>query len=91
VQPLDESEMMGILRAFNNAEIIPDWDWRVPEKMEAKLLEIMSDRPYTLNEIGELSSLDNSTAVKYAIILEREGKIERRLIKGMYHFQASVL
>jgi wyosine [tRNA(Phe)-imidazoG37] synthetase (radical SAM superfamily) len=89
VRPLDESEMMGVLRAFNNAEIIPDWDWRVPERMEAKLLEIMSDRPCTIDEIHELACLDKSAAVKYAIILERDGKIERRLIKGMYHFQAS--
>ena len=89
VQPLDESEMMGVLRAFNNAEIIPDWDWRVPERMEAKLLEILSDRPCTIDEIGQMASLDKSAAVKYAIILERDGKIERRLIKGKYHFKAS--
>jgi wyosine [tRNA(Phe)-imidazoG37] synthetase (radical SAM superfamily) len=89
VQPLDESEMMGVLRAFNNAEIIPDWDWRVPERMEAKLLEILSDRPCTIDEIGQMVSLDKSAAVKYAIILERDGKIERRLIKGKYHFKAS--
>jgi wyosine [tRNA(Phe)-imidazoG37] synthetase (radical SAM superfamily) len=89
VQPLDESEMMGVLRTFNNAEIIPDWDWRVPERMEAKLLEILSDRPCTIDEIGQMASLDKSAAVKYAIILERDGKIERRLIKGKYHFKAS--
>lgn len=91
VLPLDESEMMDILGVFKDAEIIPDWDWSVPEMQEAKLLEIMADRPCTLDEIGELASLDKNAAVKYAIILEREGKIRRRLLKGKYHFQTSVL
>lgn len=91
VLPLSESEMMDILDVFDDAEIIPDWDWSVPEKQEAKLLLIMADRPCTLDEIAELASLDKSEAVKYAIILEREGKIKRRLLKGKYHFQMSVL
>ena len=90
VLPLDESEMMNILGVFKDAEIIPDWDWRVPEKQEAKFLEILVDRPCTLYEIAELAGLDKNTAVKYAIILEREGKIKRRLLKGKYHFQTSV-
>jgi hypothetical protein len=90
VLPLDESEMMNILGVFKDAEIIPDWDWSVPEKQEAKFLEILVDRPCTLYEIAELAGLDKNTAVKYAIILEREGKIKRRLLKGKYHFQTSV-
>lgn len=90
VLPLDESEMMNILGAFENAEIIPDWDWSVPGTEEERLLKIMADQPCTLDEIAELGGLDRNTAVKYAIILEREGKIKRRLIKGKYHFQASV-
>ena len=52
VLPLDESEMMNILGVFKDAEIIPDWDWSVPEMQEAKLLEIMADRPCTLDEIA---------------------------------------
>jgi predicted Rossmann fold nucleotide-binding protein DprA/Smf involved in DNA uptake len=91
VLPLDESEMINILGIFNDAEIIPDWDWSVPEMQEAKLLEIMADRPCTLDEIAELAGLDKNAAVKYAIILEREGKIKRCLLKGKYHFQTSVL
>jgi wyosine [tRNA(Phe)-imidazoG37] synthetase (radical SAM superfamily) len=91
VLTMDESEMMNILGVFDDAEIIPDWDWSVPEMQEAKLLEIMADRPYTLDEIAELASLDKNEAVKYAIILEREGKIKRRLLKGKYHFETSVL
>ena len=90
VLPLDESEMMNILGVFKDAEIIPDWDWSVPEKLEAKLLEIMANRPCTLYEIAELAGLDKNTTVKYAIILEREGKIKRRLLKGKYHFHTSV-
>jgi wyosine [tRNA(Phe)-imidazoG37] synthetase (radical SAM superfamily) len=91
VLPLDESEMMNILGVFKDAEIIPDWDWSVPEMQEAKLLEIMADRSCTLDEIAELAGLDKNAAVKYAIILEREGKIKRRLLKGKYHFQTSFL
>ncbi len=91
VLPLDESEMINILGIFKDAEIIPDWDWSVPEMQEAKLLEIMADRPCTLDEIAELAGLDKNAAVKYAIILEREGKIKRCLLKGKYHFQTSVL
>ena len=91
VLPLDESEMMNILGVFVDAEIIPDWDWCVPKKQESKILEIMANRPCTLYEIAELADLDKNTAVKYVIILEREGKIRRRLLKGKYHFQKSVL
>lgn len=91
VLPLGESEMMNILGVFDDAEIIPDWDWSVPEMQMALLLDIMADRPCTLDEISVLASLDKSEAVKYAIILEREGKIKRRLLKGKYHFQTSVL
>ncbi|MGD0952572.1 MAG: radical SAM protein [Methanotrichaceae archaeon] len=91
VLPLDESEMINILGIFKDAEIIPDWDWSVPEMQESKLLEIMADRPCTLDEIAELAGLDKNAAVKYAIILEREGKIKRCLLKGKYHFQTSVL
>lgn len=47
VLPMDESEMMSILGVFDDAEIIPDWDWSVPEAQEAKLLEIMANRPWT--------------------------------------------
>jgi wyosine [tRNA(Phe)-imidazoG37] synthetase (radical SAM superfamily) len=90
VLPLDESEMMNILGVFVDAEIIPDWDWSVPKKQEAKFLEITADRPCTLYEIAELAGFDKNTTVKYAIILEREGKIKRRLLKGKYHFQTSV-
>lgn len=91
VLPLDESEMMNILGVFEGAEIIPDWDWSVPEMQEANLLEIMASRPCTLDEIADLAGLDKNEAVKYAIILEREAKIKRRLVKGKYHFQTSVM
>jgi wyosine [tRNA(Phe)-imidazoG37] synthetase (radical SAM superfamily) len=89
VLPLDESEMMDILGVFKDAEIIPDWDWSVPEKQEAKLLDIMADRPCTIDEIARLAGLDKNAGVKYVIILEREGKIKRRLSRGKYHFQTS--
>jgi wyosine [tRNA(Phe)-imidazoG37] synthetase (radical SAM superfamily) len=91
VLPLDEAEMIEILDVFQEAEIIPDWDWRVPETMETKLLEILSARPRTIDEIGRLAGLEKNVAVKYAIILERDGKIKRRLLEGKHYFVASAL
>jgi wyosine [tRNA(Phe)-imidazoG37] synthetase (radical SAM superfamily) len=88
VLPIDESEMIEILNVFPDAEIIPDWDWRVPENIETKLLEILSTKPCTIYEMGQILGLDKSTAVKYAIILERDGKIKRSLLNGKYHFRA---
>jgi wyosine [tRNA(Phe)-imidazoG37] synthetase (radical SAM superfamily) len=91
VLPLDEAEMIEILDAFQDAEIIPDWDWRVPNKMETRLLEILSARPCTIDEIGQLAGLEKNVAVKYAIILERDGKIKRHLLDGKHYFVASAM
>lgn len=88
VLPLNEEEMNEILKVFQEAEIIPDWDWRVPEKTQRKLLEILSANHCTIDELAHLAGLEKSAAVKYAIILERDGKIKRHLLSGKHHFHA---
>jgi wyosine [tRNA(Phe)-imidazoG37] synthetase (radical SAM superfamily) len=88
VLPLKEAEMIEILNVFPEAEIIPDWDWRVPENMERKLLEILSANHCTIDELAHLAGLEKSAAIKYAIILERNGKIKRHLLSGKHHFHA---
>jgi len=90
VHPLDEAEMIEILNVFPEAEIIPDWDWRVPKNMERMLLEILSANHCTIDELAKLAGLEKNTAIKYAIILERDGKIKRHLLGGKHHFHAVV-
>jgi hypothetical protein len=90
VHPLDEAEMIEILNVFSEAEIIPDWDWRVPREMEKMLLEILSANHCTIDELAKLAGLEKITAIKYAIILDRDGKIKRHLLGGKHHFHAVV-
>jgi wyosine [tRNA(Phe)-imidazoG37] synthetase (radical SAM superfamily) len=89
VLPLSEAEMIEVLNVFPEAEIIPDWDWRVPKNTEIKLLEILSANHCTIDELAQLADLEKNDAIKYAIILERDGKIKRHLIKGKYYFNAA--
>lgn len=91
VLPLNEAEMIEVLDAFPEAEIIPDWDWRVPEKTQRMLLEILSANHCTIDQLARLAGLEKSSAVKYAIILERDGKIKRHLLDGKHYFVASAM
>jgi wyosine [tRNA(Phe)-imidazoG37] synthetase (radical SAM superfamily) len=81
VEPLGEEEMQKMIEVFQGAELIPDWDWRVPPLRRTRMLELLSRRPCTLEEICALLDLESSDAIKYCKILEREGKI-RRLMHG---------
>lgn len=88
VDPLTEREMQEMLEVFEGAELIPDWDWRVPQKTRARLLELLSRRPCTLEEICALLEWDSSDAIKYCKIMEREGKIQRRMHNGKLYFHS---
>ncbi len=88
VSPLSEDEMADILDAFECAELIPDWDWRVPAKLEPELLELLSRRPCTIDEICSLLDLEKSDAIKYLKIMEHEGYISRKLHDGRQYFSA---
>lgn len=86
VEPLSEEEMQGMLKIFQGAELIPDWDWRVPSRCRTRLLELLSRRPCTLEELCALLDIESSDAIKYCKIMEREGKIQRRMHGGKLYF-----
>ncbi len=88
VLPLSEDEMQKVLEIFPGAELIPDWDWSVPEKIRARLQDLLSERPCTLEEIAAALDLKCSDAIKYCKILERDGLIGRRMQKGKLCFFA---
>jgi wyosine [tRNA(Phe)-imidazoG37] synthetase (radical SAM superfamily) len=88
VDPLTEREMLEMLEVFEGAEIIPDWDWRVPAHTQARLLDLLSKRPCTLEELCASLKWESSDAIKYCKIMEREGRIQRRMQGGKLYFYA---
>lgn len=88
VLPLTEAEMIEILSVFPDAEIIPDWDWSVPDKIRRRLLKILSLDPCTIDDLARLAGLEKSDAIKYTIILERDGQIKSDLHSGKHNFHA---
>lgn len=88
VEPLDEEMMESLLDIFDHAELIPDWDWRVPPKMQERLEELLSREPCTLEDIALQLDLEGSAIIKYVKILERDGRLGRKLQDGRYYFYA---
>jgi len=88
VEPLSQEEMERMLEIFPGAELIPDWDWSVPERIRGRILELLSGKECTLDEIGLLLNLSGSDAIKYCKILEKDGTISRRLYQGNLYFHA---
>jgi wyosine [tRNA(Phe)-imidazoG37] synthetase (radical SAM superfamily) len=86
VEPLGEEEMERILEAFPGAELIPDWDWRVPERLSASIQELLSRRPCTLEEMRSAMDLESEAAIKYLKILERDGLVKRIVDQGQLRF-----
>jgi wyosine [tRNA(Phe)-imidazoG37] synthetase (radical SAM superfamily) len=82
VLALSEREMREMLHVFQDAELIPDWDWRVPGKVKSELLALLRRRPCSLEEIGTLLDMEMIDAIKYLKIMEREGCVSRRLYRG---------
>ena len=89
VEPLSEEEMVRMLEIFPGAELIPDWDWRVPVDIRNKILDSLCGSPSTLEEICRLHDLTDSDAIKYCKILEQDGLITRRIEGGKLCFQGS--
>jgi wyosine [tRNA(Phe)-imidazoG37] synthetase (radical SAM superfamily) len=89
VQALSEEEMERMLEIFPGAELIPDWDWRVPGKIRERLMGLLSGRECTLEEIGLHLDLTGSDAIKYCKILEKDGLISRKLNQGNLYFYLS--
>jgi wyosine [tRNA(Phe)-imidazoG37] synthetase (radical SAM superfamily) len=89
VLPLSEEEMKNMLEIFPGSELIPDWDWSVPEDICDRLTNLVSDRPCTLEDICEMLDISGSDVIKYCKIMERDGLISRKLHKGKLFFHAS--
>jgi wyosine [tRNA(Phe)-imidazoG37] synthetase (radical SAM superfamily) len=88
VEALSEEEMQRMLEIFPGAELIPDWDWSVPVRIRDRLIDLLSDRPCTLEEISQQMEIDGSDAIKYCKILEKDGLISRRMHTGKLYFHA---
>jgi hypothetical protein len=88
VEPLSEEEMRRMLEIFPGAELIPDWDWSVPERIRDLLMELLNSRECTLEEISLDQDLEPSDAIKYCKILEKDGLITRKLLGGKLLFRA---
>lgn len=91
VEPLSQEEMHRMLEIFPRAELIPDWDWSVPERIKDRVLELLSQKEHTLDEIGLNLDLGASDAIKYCKILEKEGMISRRLFRGNLYFHLAAI
>jgi len=89
VRPLSEEEMVRMLEIFPGAELIPDWDWRVPVDIRNRILDSLCRSPSTLEEICRLHDLTDSDAIKYCKILEHDGLITRRIDGGKLCFLGS--
>ena len=89
VEPLSQEEMERMLEIFSGAELIPDWDWRVPGPIQDRMLELLSQRELTLEEIGHNLDLAGNDVIKYCKILEKDGSISRKLQEGHLYFYAN--
>lgn len=86
VLPLGRDEMLRMLRLFKGAELIPDWDWSVPEVEEERIADLLRE-PMTLEELRSKSGLIYEDTVKYLKILEDAGRISRSIRDGKIYFQ----
>jgi Fe-S oxidoreductases len=86
VLPLRRDEMLRMLRLFKGAELIPDWDWSVPEVEEERIADLLRE-PMTLEELRSKSGLIYEDTVKYLKILEDAGRISRSIRDGKIYFQ----
>ena len=89
VEPLSQEEMERMLEIFPGAELIPDWDWRVPGLVQDRMLELLSERELTLEEISRNLDLAGNDVIKYCKILEKDGSISRKLQDGNLYFYAN--
>jgi wyosine [tRNA(Phe)-imidazoG37] synthetase (radical SAM superfamily) len=88
VMPLKEEDMLNMLEIFPGAEVIPDWDWRVPHEIKAEIIRVLTRKSYTLEELEALLELRRNDVIKYLSILERDKSLSRQLRNGKLCFQA---
>jgi len=89
VMPLKEEDMLKMLEIFPEAEVIPDWDWTVPHEIKAEIIEILTQKSCTLEELVALLELQKTDVIKYLSILERDESLSRQLKDGKLCFHAS--
>ncbi|MCJ7443421.1 MAG: radical SAM protein [Methanotrichaceae archaeon] len=89
VMPLDKEEILKMLELFPGAEVIPDWDWRVPIDIRAKILDLLSKEPCTIEEIEVLLHIERNNVIKYISILERDKSLSRHKFQGKLYFKTS--
>jgi wyosine [tRNA(Phe)-imidazoG37] synthetase (radical SAM superfamily) len=89
VEPLGEEEMERILEAFPGGELIPDWDWSVPERLSSNIQDLLSRRPCTIEEMRSALDLERGAAIKYLKILERDGLVKRVVDQGRLRFYSA--
>ncbi|MDD1753183.1 MAG: radical SAM protein [Methanotrichaceae archaeon] len=89
VLPLEKDEMLQVLEVFQEAEIIPDWDWKVPTEIEEDLFDLLSRKSCTFDEVKTQLELGKNDVIKYLSIMERDGLLSRHLQKGILYFRAS--
>jgi len=89
VMPLKEEDMLKMLEIFPEAEVIPDWDWTVPHEIKAEIIEILTQKSCTLEELVALLELQKTDVIKYLSILERDKSLSRQLKDGKLCFYAS--
>ncbi len=89
VSPMSREDMQRMLEIFEGAELIPDWDWRIPAKAKSELCELLSSGPHTLEEICDLLQIKKSDVIKYLKILEHENRIVRRWNNSKQYFETN--
>ncbi|MDM7935762.1 MAG: radical SAM protein [Methanothrix sp.] len=88
VSPLSQEEMEALLEEHPYAELIPDWDWRVPARERERMIDLLSEGPCTIEEIEDRLGIPRIDTIKYCKILEREGLISRRQGRRRLCFEA---
>ncbi|MHC1631638.1 MAG: radical SAM protein [Methanotrichaceae archaeon] len=89
VPPLSPEEMNAALKDFQGAEIIADWTRATSDETEVQIIDLLSRRPCTLDEISTLANIHRNEILKYLEVMEREGKIIRQRHGERLYFQAS--
>jgi wyosine [tRNA(Phe)-imidazoG37] synthetase (radical SAM superfamily) len=88
VQPLSPKEMNAVMESFPGAEIIADWGRKTSKEKKVQILDMLTRRPCTLDEMSTLTNLHRNEILKYLEVLERDEKIVRRRHGGVLYFQA---
>jgi wyosine [tRNA(Phe)-imidazoG37] synthetase (radical SAM superfamily) len=88
VLPLSPEEMREALKFFDRAEVISDLARSPLDTKKDRLLDLLSRRPCTMDDLSALTGLHLNEISKYIEVLELEDKITRRAFGGKLYFHA---